>query len=180
MLTAVVIVLAVLAVLLVVVASRPADFRIARESAAIAAPPEVVFAQLNDFHRWSKWSPWEKLDPAMKKTFSGADAGAGAVYAWDGNKQAGAGRMTLTDSKPAERIAIKLEFFKPFAAQNDTEFLLEKAPAGVQVKWAMSGQRNFGMKAASLFMDLDKLVGGDFERGLAELKRVSEEEAARA
>src|SRR4051794_20702646 len=128
-------VLAVVLVLVILISTRPATFRIER-SATIAAPAEVVFYFLNDFHNWSAWSPWEKLDSKMKKAYEGARAGVGAIYRWEGNDQVGEGRMTLTESKPHEQVAIKLEFLKPFAATNETTFTLKPATGGVNVTWA--------------------------------------------
>lgn len=166
----------ILIVFVIVVATRPADFRITR-SASIAASPEAVFAQVNDFHKWDAWSPWAKLDPAMKQTHEGAAAGVGAIYSWDGNKEVGAGRMTITESRTNEAILIKLEFFKPFAAVNDTEFTFKSADANgnqTAVTWTMSGKNNFISKAFCMFMNMDKMVGGDFEKGLASLKTLVE------
>jgi len=166
-----------LAVIVAVVATRPAHFSITR-SATIAAPDSILFAQVNDFHRWEAWSPWEKLDPAMQKTYGGAGAGTGATYAWVGNKDVGEGRMSITESSPSSRILIKLEFLKPFAATNDTEFRFEPAAGGTTVTWTMSGENNFMAKAAGLFMDMDAMIGADFEKGLAQLKAVAEAAAA--
>ena len=160
-------------VLVIVVATRPAGFRITR-SATIAAPPEVVFAQVNDFHKWDAWSPWAKLDPAMKQTYEGAPAGTGAVYSWTGNKEVGEGRMTLTESRTNELIRIKLEFLKPFAAVNTTEFTFKPEGNQTTVEWSMTGSNNFMAKAFGLFMNMDKMIGGDFEKGLAQLKSVAE------
>jgi carbon monoxide dehydrogenase subunit G len=164
---------AALVLLIIVIATRPAEFRIER-STTIAARPEVVFAQLNDFRAWPAWSPWEKLDPGMQRTHSGAPSGVGAAYAWQGNDDVGEGRMTIEKSEPPSTVGIKLEFIKPFAATNTTTFILANTGGGTKVTWAMEGQNNFGAKAASLFMDMDQLVGADFERGLASMKAVSE------
>ena len=161
------------------VASRPADFRIERQG-TIAAPPATVFPLVADFHRWAGWSPWEKLDLQMKKTHSGAGSGVGAVYQWAGNDQVGEGRMTITEATPPSRIVIKLEFLKPFAATNTTTFTFEPAGQGTRVVWAMTGRNDLMGKAFSLFMDMDAMVGGDFEKGLAALKVLAEAEAARA
>ena len=166
-------IVAVIAVFLVVVALQPADFRIAR-TATIAAPPSTVFAQVNDFHQWEAWSPWEKLDPSMKKTFEGPSSGVGSIYSWVGNDQVGEGRMTLMESKPAELIRIKLEFLKPFAATNTAEFAFKPEGTGTSVTWSMEGKKNFVSKAFCLFMNMDKMVGGDFEKGLAQMKAVVE------
>jgi hypothetical protein len=164
---------AVLAVFAVVVAFQPADFRVARNT-TIAAPPPVVFSQVNDLHKWDAWSPWAKLDPAMKQTHAGAPAGTGAVYSWAGNSEVGEGRMTITESRPNELVRIKLEFLKPFSATNTTEFTFKPEGAQTAVTWTMSGEKNFISKAMCMFVSMDKMVGGDFEQGLATLKSVSE------
>lgn len=164
---------AVLVLFVIVVATRPADFRIER-STTIAAPAEVVFAQVNDFHAWPAWSPWEKLDPGMKRTHSGAPAGTGAVYEWQGNDDVGEGRMTIEKSDAPSTVGIKLEFIKPFAATNQTTFGFAGSGGSTKVTWAMEGKNGFAAKAMTMFMDMDKLVGSDFERGLASLKAVSE------
>lgn len=163
----------VIGVFVVIVAMQPAEFKISRK-ATIAAPAAVVFGQINDFHKWSAWSPWEKMDPNMKRTFDGQPAGTGAGYAWVGNDQVGEGRMTITDSRPNELILIKLEFLKPFAATNDTAFSLISEGGQTVVTWTMAGTNNFLAKAFCLFMDMDKMVGGDFEKGLEAMKAVSE------
>ena len=163
-------------VFIVVVAMRPADFRITRTT-NIAAPVEIIFQNVNDLHKWDAWSPWAKLDPNMKQTHEGAAVGVGAIYSWDGNKEVGAGRMTITESRTNEAILIKLEFLKPFAAVNDTEFTFKSADANgnqTVVTWTMSGTNNFMSKAFCLFMNMDKMVGGDFEKGLASLKTLTE------
>ena len=163
----------VLLVLVVVIATRPAHFRVER-SALINAPPPVVFELINDFHHWPQWSPWEKLDPGMKKTLSGAPAGTGAQYAWAGNDKAGEGRMTITDSKPTNLIGIKLEFLKPFAATNQATFTLTPAAGGTQVQWSMEGENGFISKAFCMVVDMDAMVGKDFEEGLGNLNRVAQ------
>ena len=163
----------IIVVFLIIVATRPADFRVTR-SATIAAPPSVVFAQVNDFHKWEAWSPWAKIDPAMKQTYEGPSAGKGAVYSWAGNKEVGEGRMTITESRPSELIVIKLEFFKPFAALNTTEFTFQPEGNQTLVTWVMTGKNNFMAKAMCLFMNMEKMVGGDFEKGLASMKAVAE------
>ncbi len=163
-------VVVVLVLVVGLVASRPSDFKIER-SATLPASTEVVFAQVNDFHAWAGWSPWEAIDPAMKKTFSGAQNGTGAVYEWDSkNDKAGAGRMTIRKSDYPASIDLELTFLRPFAATNGTVFTF--APVGegtTKVTWTMTGTNGFMGKAASMFMDMDKVVGGDFERGLAAL-----------
>jgi uncharacterized protein YndB with AHSA1/START domain len=158
----------ILVVLAGYVATRPADFRIVR-SRTVAAPPEVVHAYVNDFHKWPEWSPWEKLDPAMKREFSGAPAGTGAAYRWSGNNDVGEGHMTITDSRPAQSVTVRLEFLKPFAATSTAQFDFAPSGPGTNVTWAMNGHNNFLAKAFSAFMDVDKMVGADFEKGLASL-----------
>ena len=164
---------AIVVVFVVIVALQPSEFRVTR-SATIAAPPPAVFAQVNDFHKWDAWSPWAKLDPNMKKTHEGAPAGTGAIYSWSGNDQVGEGRMTLTESRPSELIRIKLEFMKPFAATNTTEFTFKPEGDQTMVTWSMFGTNDFIAKAFGLFMNMDKMVGGDFEKGLAQMKSVVE------
>lgn len=166
--------IAVIVVLfLVLVAMQPSDFCVAR-SATIAAPAPAVFAQVNELRKWEAWSPWAKRDPAMKQTYEGAPAGSGAVTAWAGNKDVGEGRMTITESRPSELIRIKLEFFKPFTATNTAEFTFRPEGSQTVVTWSMSGQNNFIAKAMHLFMNMDKMVGKDFESGLANMKTVTE------
>ena len=150
------------------VATRPADFRISR-SRTVVATPDVVYAYVNDFHNWPEWSPWEKLDPGMKREHSGSPAGPGASYRWAGNNEVGEGRMTITDSRPSQAVTIHLEFVKPFAATNTAQFDLAPSGTGTNVTWSMTGHNNFLAKAAGVFMNMDKLVGGDFEKGLANL-----------
>ena len=157
----------------IVVALQPEDFKITR-TATIGATPDRVFEQVNDFHKWEAWSPWAKLDPAMKTTYAGSASGVGSSYSWIGNDEVGEGKMTVTQSHPTEHIAIDLEFIKPFAAKNLTEFMFKSDGANTNVTWAMTGKNNFMMKAFSLVMNMDKLVGGDFEKGLSQLKSVVE------
>lgn len=168
----------VLSVFAVVVATRPAAFRIAR-SITIDAPPEDAFALVNDFHQWSVWSPYERLDPNLTRTFEGPRTGTGAVYAYSGNEKVGAGRITLEKSVAPSEIRLRLEFIKPFVATNRGSFTFERTERGTKVTWAMEGRNNFLSKAFSLVVDMDKLVGSDFERGLAALETAAEK-AARA
>ena len=163
--------------LFVVIALQPAEFRVMRR-ATIAAPAAVVFAILSDFHTWGSWSPWEKLDPGMRKTFSGAPRGRGAVYEWDGNNQVGKGRMEITDVRENAQVTIALTFITPFEANNLTNFIITERPqGGVDVVWEMTGRNDFLGKAFELFMDIDQLVGKDFERGLADLGRQAQTQA---
>ena len=160
-------------VLVIVVAMQPSEFRVAR-SATMSAPAPAVFAQVNDFHKWEAWNPWGKIDPAMKQTYEGAPAGVGAIYTWVGNKNVGEGRMTLTESRPSDLIRIKLEFFKPFAGTNIAEFTFKPEGNQTAVTWSMAGKNNFMAKAIHLFMNMDKMIGGQFETGLAQMKLIVE------
>jgi hypothetical protein len=164
---------ALIVVFVVIVALRPSHFRVARTATFSAGAP-AVFAQVNDFHKWEAWSPWEKIDPKMKKTYEGAPAGTGAIYSWDGNSEVGSGRMTLTESRPNERIGIKLEFFRPFKGTNAAEFTFKEEAGQTVVTWSMTGKLNFIVKAMGLFMSMDKMVGGQFEKGLATMKSLVE------
>lgn len=157
-----------LAGVLAFAATRPDTFRVER-SALVQAPPEAVYAQVSDFHRWSAWSPWEKLDPDMKRTHSGAPAGVGAEYAWTGNSDVGTGRMEILEAEPASRVAIQLDFIDPWEASNLTEFTLSPEGDATRVTWAMTGENSYMGKVMSLFMDMDELIGADFEKGLAGL-----------
>jgi polyketide cyclase/dehydrase/lipid transport protein len=166
--------LAVLVIgVVIVVATRPAEFRVTR-STSIAAPPATVFAEVNDFHHWPAWNPWATIDPAMKETYEGAAAGPGAIYTWAGNNQAGAGRMTLVESRPSELIRITLEFLRPFAATNTAEFSFKPADGHTVVTWSMSGEKNFVTKAMGLVVGMDSMIGGQFEKGLARMKSIVE------
>lgn len=169
--------IALIAVLVVIIALLPAKFRYER-SAEMAAPPETVFAQVNDLHKWDLWSPWAKKDPNMKKGYEGPDAGVGAVYTWSGNNEIGEGKLTIVESDPAKRILVLLEFVRPFVGTNNAEFTFEPQGAGTVVTWAMFGENNFVAKAMGLFMDMDKMIGNDFEQGLADMKALAEAEAA--
>jgi hypothetical protein len=157
----------------IIVSRRPSVFRVER-SATIAAPPPAVFAQVNDFHNWEAWNPWAKIDPTMKQTYEGPPAGTGAIYRWAGNKEVGEGRMTITESRPSDLIRIKLDFMKPFRASNIAEFTFKSQGNQTAVTWSMTGQNNFMAKAIHLFMNMDKMVGTQFEKGLASMKSVVE------
>ena len=174
MLKKILIVLAAIVVVFVgVVAMQPSDFRIVR-TATISAPAPAVFAQVNDFHNWEAWSPWAKLDPAAKNSFEGPSAGIGAIFRWAGNKEVGEGNMTITESRPNDLIRIKLEFLKPFQATNIAEFTFKPDGDQTAVTWGMAGKNNFISKAICLFMNMDKMVGGKFEEGLAAMKSIVE------
>ena len=165
------------AIVLILAIRKPDTFRVQRV-ATIKAPAESIFSLINDFRRWGSWSPWENKDPAMKRTFSGADRGKGAVYAWDGNKNVGSGRMEILDTSVPSKIVIKLDFFKPFEGHNTAEFtMLPQGGAtniGTIVTWAMYGPAPFMSKMMQVFMNIDNMIGKDFEAGLANLKKLAE------
>ncbi|WP_130619155.1 SRPBCC family protein [Dyella amyloliquefaciens] len=173
MLIAIVIILLVIAALLGVAAMRPDQFRIER-TATIQASPERVFPFINDFRHWQAWSPYERKDPTMERSYEGPNAGEGATYGWSGNKNIGSGRMQITESTPSARIEIRLEFFAPFKATNTAEFVLEPRGDGTQVTWAMHGRSSFTSKLMGLLFNIDKMVGKDFEEGLGSLRSLSE------
>ena len=166
-------VVVVIAGILIMAAMQPDTFKIERKS-AIKAPPEKVFAFINDFRRWAEWSPWEKKDPAMKRIFGTNSAGKGATYGWEGNKDVGVGNMEIAESTPPSKLTIKLNFEKPFKANNVVNFTVIPAADGSEVTWSMEGQNNFVAKIMCLFMNMDKMVGPDFEAGLANLKAAAE------
>ncbi len=168
----------VIATLLIVgfsvfISTRPDSFRLER-SISINAAPEKVFALINDFREWSKWSPWDKIDPEIKRSFSGAASGVGTVYEWTGNNKVGMGRMEITGAAPNTTITIKLDFLKPFEAHNTAEFMLAPEGNATRVTWAMFGPNNFMSKLMQTFLSMDKMVGGQFETGLANMKARAE------
>ena len=174
MLKIIVIVVAVLiAGVLIFAATKPDTFRVQR-AASIKAPPQKVFALVNDFNRWGAWSPWEKKDPAMKRTFGAATSGKGAVYTWEGNKNVGQGRMEIAESVPPSKVTITLDFVKPFEAHNIVEFTLEPKGDATNVKWAMQGDTPYFAKIIHVFINMDSMVGKDFEAGLASLKAAAQ------
>jgi uncharacterized protein YndB with AHSA1/START domain len=160
-------------VVLAFAASRPDSFRVERQI-VVNAPAERLFALIEDFHQWGLWSPWEKLDPQLKRTHSGPPKGVGATYAWEGNPNVGSGRMEILEAVPHSRILIKLDFLKPFEAHNRAEFTLTPEGEGTRVLWAMTGAQPFPMKVMGLFMSMDSMVGKDFEKGLAAMKGAAE------
>lgn len=167
------VIVVIIAVILGIAASKPSAFRVERR-VTIMAPPEKVFPLINDFHNWPSWSPWEKIDPDMKRTMSGPASGPGAVYAWEGNSKAGAGRMEITEAVPSSKILIKLDFLKPFEAHNTVDYVLERQGSATNVIWAMYGPSPFVSKVMQVFMSMDKMIGKDFEAGLANMKAVAE------
>jgi hypothetical protein len=167
----IVIVLVIVAVL-AFAATRPGSFSV-RRSTAIKAPPRKIAGLIDDFHNWGAWSPWERLDPAMKKTYSGAAEGRGAVYEWTGNGKVGAGRMEILEASP-NRTTIKLDFLKPFENHNISDFTLEPAGDATNVTWEMHGPSPYMMRVMGLFFNMDKAIGKDFETGLGNLKALAE------
>jgi uncharacterized protein YndB with AHSA1/START domain len=149
-------------------ATSTSEFEVTRE-ATVPAPPQKVFDLLADFHRWREWSPWEDIDPALERTFSGAPSGTGAVYEWRGNRKAGQGRMEITAAEPSTRLQIALQFLKPFKSSNTTTFELQETGGSTRVTWRMVGPKTFMTRLMGIFMSMDKMVGRDFEKGLANL-----------
>ena len=177
MLTVVAIIAVILAIaiaaVLVLAATKPDRFSVRRET-TVRAPADKVFALINDFHQWVTWSPWEHRDPALKRSYSGAESGEGAVYGWEGNKNVGSGRMEIRESTVPSKIVIQLDFLKPFEAHNTAEFTMLPQGDGTHVIWLMHGPAPFLNKVMQVFMNLDKMIGRDFEAGLASLKQATE------
>jgi uncharacterized protein YndB with AHSA1/START domain len=171
----VVVVLIVVAGILIYAATRPDSFRVQR-SASIKAPPEKVFPLISDLKAWTSWSPYEKKDPAMKRSFGPVTAGKGATYAWEGDKNVGQGRMEILEATPPGKVVIKLDFLKPFEAHNTAEFTLAPKGDTTLATWAIYGPSAFVTKVMGLFLDMDKMIGKDFESGLADLKTLAEKQ----
>jgi hypothetical protein len=167
------IVAGIVVVFLIVVATRPAEFSVSR-SAIISAPPTAIFPHVNELKKWEAWNPWGKIDPAMRLTYEGPPSGVGASYSWAGNREVGEGRGTITGSRAHELVQLKLEFFKPMAGVSTAEFTFKPQGNQTEVTWAMTGKNNFIAKAMCLFMNMDKMIGGQFEKGLAAMKAVAE------
>ena len=165
--------IAAIAAVLIYAATKPDTFRVQR-TVSIKAPPQKIFPLLNDYHNWPSWSPYEKLDPAMKRTYSGPASGKGSIYEWEGNSNIGKGRMEILESTPPSKLGIKLDFFKPFEAHNTAEFLLEPKGETTDVTWAMFGPLLYTAKVMHMFFNMDKMVGGQFAEGLANLKAAAE------
>ena len=168
----------IVAVFVIVVALQPADYHVAR-TATIAAPAEKVFAQVNELKKWEAWSPWVKIDPTMKQTYEGPASGTGAISRWAGNNRVGEGSMTIAESRPNELVRFNLEFIKPMAGTSTSEFSFKPQGNLTAVTWSMSGKNNFIGKAMCLFMNMDKMVGGQFETGLTALKSIAESSAGK-
>ena len=162
-----------IAVVLILAATKPDTFGVQR-STMVKAPPEKIFALINDFHQWGTWSPYEHKDPAMKRTFSGTESGKGAVYAWDGDKNVGSGRMEILEASAPTKILIKLDFYSPFEAHNTAEFTMLPQGDATNVSWRMHGPAPFMARIMHVFINIDKMVGKDFEAGLDNLKRLTE------
>jgi len=167
------VVVVLIAGVLIAAATKPDTFRVQRAT-SIKAPPEKIFALINDFHSWGSWSPYERLDPTMKRTYTGRANGKGSVYEWEGNRNVGKGRVEITDTTPPSNVTIKLDMVKPFEAHNIVEFTLEAKGNSTNAKWAMDGQNSYMAKVMSLLFSMDSMVGGQFEEGLANLKTVAE------
>jgi hypothetical protein len=162
-----------IAIVLVLALTKPNTFAVQR-AISIRAPAETIFPLINDFHQWGTWSPYENKDPGMKRTYSGAESGKGAVYAWDGNSNVGSGRMEILDTSVPSKIVIKLDFFKPFEGHNTAEFTMLPQGDATNLTWVMHGPARFMSKVMQVFMNLDNMIGRDFEAGLANLKRITE------
>jgi len=174
--TILIILVVIIAGILIYASTKPDTFSVTRKL-VIKASPDVLFTEINDFHRWKSWSPWEAKDPAMVRTFSGPVAGVGTVYEWNGNNNVGQGRMEIIESNTPQKIAIKLDFIKPIEGHNTAVFTFSPTADGTLVNWEMYGKNSFIGKLMSVFMDMDKMIGTDFEAGLANLKKISETKA---
>ncbi len=163
----------IILILFVIITARPDHFQVSR-SASIKASAEAVFAHVNNFHQWEAWSPWVKIDPQAKTIYRGPEQGAGAAFFWDGNQNVGTGSMTIIESRPSEYIKILLNFEKPFAGKNDVEFTFKPQGDVTLVTWSMSGKNDFMGKAMSLIFNCDKMIGDQYDKGLAQLKAVVE------
>lgn len=168
-----IIVVVLLAALFIIAGTKPDTIHVER-SANIAAPPDRIYPLIDNFNHWRTWSPYEKLDPAMKRTVSGAPSGKGAVYEWQGNSKAGQGRMEITQAVPPHQIDIQLDFIKPMEAHNTAAFTLQPQGDSTRVTWSMDGPNSFFGKLMCVFFDMDKMIGKDFETGLANLKAIAE------
>ena len=163
----------IIVAVLIYAATRPDAIHVER-SATVNASPEKIFPLINDFHSWTSWSPYEKRDPAMKRTYSGAPSGKGAIYEWDGNNDVGSGRMEMTDATAPSKIVIKLDFIKPFEGHNIAQFTMQPSGGATNVVWTMDGPSPYLGKLIGVFMNMDRMIGTDFETGLANLKALAE------
>jgi hypothetical protein len=167
------VIVGLIVVFVVVVATRPAEYRVSR-TATMASPASAVFSQVNDLQKFNSWSPWAKIDPNAKFNFEGPPSGKGAALAWTGNNEVGEGKMTITESRPNELVRFRLDFYKPMSATCESEFTFKQEGNQTAVAWTMTGRNNFIAKAMCMFMDMDKMVGGQFEQGLASMKAIVE------
>ena len=167
---------AIIVVVLIIVAMQPSNYRVAR-SLAITAPQDAVFPHMNELKKWEVWNPWGKADPNMKLTYGGPASGVGANYSWAGNNEVGEGRATITESRPGESVKYKMEFFKPMSATSEMEFAFKPQGNQTEVTVTVTGEKNFMAKAFCLFMSMDKMIGGKFEKALPDLKAITESSA---
>jgi hypothetical protein len=158
---------------LIYAATRPDTLHVER-TAAIKAPAGTIYPLISDFHNWTAWSPYEKRDPALKRTYGGSPSGKGAVYEWEGNSEVGSGRMEITDTSVPGKVVIKLDFIKPFEGHNVAQFTMQPSGAATNVTWSMDGPTPYLGKVIGIFMNMDRMIGGDFEAGLANLKTLTE------
>jgi len=163
----------ILAVLLVVALFRPSTVQVER-SIVIRAKPEKIFDQINNFRKWSSWSPWEKIDPDMKRTYSGENSGIGAKYAWSGNREIGTGSMEITGSETGSRITLNLDFVEPFEGHNIVDFILKNRGDSTAVTWSIRCEQNYFARLIGIFVSMDSMIGDEFEKGLSDLKSVAE------
>jgi uncharacterized protein YndB with AHSA1/START domain len=162
-----------IAIILILAMTKPKTLRVQR-AATVKSPPERIFAAISDFHQWGSWSPWENKDPAMTRTFGGAASGSGAIYAWDGNKNVGSGRMEILEASMPSKVVIQLDFLKPFEAHNTAEFTMLPQGDGTNVTWVMHGPAALMSRVMQVFINMDRMIGKDFEIGLANLKKLTE------
>ncbi|HEY4201508.1 MAG TPA: SRPBCC family protein [Devosiaceae bacterium] len=178
--TAVIVAIVILIIaLLIYAATKPKTFRMER-STTIEAPPDKVFSLIDNFHNWTQWSPWENVDPNLQRSYDGPDNGKGAIYAYEGNSKVGAGRMEIVESNPSSKVLATLDFIKPMQAHNFAEFTLRPSGSGTNVTWAMYGPMPYMHRLMTTFLSMDKMIGKDFERGLANLKAAAETETSGA
>ena len=168
------VVVALVAAVCLYAATLPDHFTV-RRSILIKAPPELIFPLIDNVHRWREWSPYEGRDPAMLRSYSGPDSGVGATYAWDGNAKVGSGSMEITVAQPPSTVTLALHFIKPFKVDDIAQFTLQPTDGGTEVVWTLSGPMLYVSKLMSVFFNLDRMIGGDFEAGLARLKALAEQ-----
>ena len=163
----------IIVLFLIIVAMQPSNYRVAR-SVVVAAPQDAVFPHMNELKKWEAWNPWGKADPNMKLTYGGPASGVGANYSWAGNNEVGEGRATITESRPSELVKYRMEFFKPMSASSEMEFTFKPQGNQTEVTVTVTGEKNFMAKAFCLFMSMDNMIGGKFEKAFADLKAIAE------